>query len=509
MDDDLHLGFSALQLSDFPSAKIKVEQFMSDWLVSEGAEILDCLKNNRGNINGSTIATNKLEDRFAQAALASHSGLPRSPTKKSPKKRTQSEMQTTVAGTNISPSSTSSSNRQISPSSGGVGASVYSFDNVVMDEDTSEHLSGRRRNNVDTLPKFYVRGRSDRAYSRRIDEDALVNRLPEIEAFFQAFPMGAPVEKFVHITKKLVGIPSFFNFPLCRRIIELYGNGEGNAIAKPVYKSTQKRQTQGVIVTLKAFLLFWQNEVEPYNRIERFFRVIKQPNSEFIVKDDFAPFIQELLHFHPGLDFLEAHEEFQRKYALTVVTRIFYKVNTSRTGKISLREAKHSNLFNEFMHVDEETDINLIREYFSYEHFYVLYCRFFELDSDKDAKITKEDLMKYGDRALSQEIVDRVFKVGSRAFSDGMEGGFESSGMSYPDFVMFMLAEEDRSSVPALRYWYVFCSLSLVMILIVDVFICLYVCPGSRVVIWMATDSSLRKKCGIFIERSYNESLDW
>lgn len=80
----------------------------------------------------------------------------------------------------------------------------------------------------------------------------------------------------------------------------------------------------------------------------------------------------------------------------------------ANTGKLSLRELKHSNLFQEFMHVDEETDINLIREYFSYEHFYVLYCRFFELDADKDAKIGKEDLMKYADRALSQEIVDRL-----------------------------------------------------------------------------------------------------
>jgi hypothetical protein len=100
--------------------------------------------------------------------------------------------------------------------------------------------------------------------------------------------------------------------------------------------------------------------------LERFFRAIKQPDSECIYKDDFVPFIQvnlsslylflifllqyvymdscffclnkvhivsyhctivievniiifvqELLHFHPGLDFLDNHEEFQRKYALT------------------------------------------------------------------------------------------------------------------------------------------------------------------------------------------------
>lgn len=141
--------------------------------------------------------------------------------------------------------------------------------------------------------------------------------------------------------------------------------------------------------------------------MERFFRVIKRHDAEYIYKDDFIPFLQELLHFHPGLDFLEAHEEFQRKYALTVITRIFYTVNTSRSGKLSLREVRASNLFNACMHVDEETDINRVVEYFSYEHFYVLYCKFFELDMDKDSKLTKADLVKYGEHSLSDAIVDR------------------------------------------------------------------------------------------------------
>ena len=69
-------------------------------------------------------------------------------------------------------------------------------------------------------------------------------------------------------------------------------------------------------------------------------------------------YIQELLHFHPGLDFLQQHEEFQRKYALTVITRIFYRTDRSRTGRISLRELRMSNLMTEFMHVDEETGNN-------------------------------------------------------------------------------------------------------------------------------------------------------
>ena len=406
--EELHMGLSSLQLSDFPSAKIKIEQYFADWLASEGEEIVEGLAN---HINTGRRLDLDRSHLHKQSHSHPESGIiggpPRSPNKKSPKKRSQSEMQSN----NPSSSNLVGSGKD----SWGTTSSIYTFDKVnsalpsaTLDTRDNSHgetsfSSSRRRSNFDTIPKFFVKGRPS-VY--RIEEDQLVNRLAEIEAFFQPYPAGVPVEKFVHMTKKLIGIPSFFNLPLCRRIIDLYGNGE-SAVAKPIHKGTAKRQTQGVIVTLKAFVQFWKAEVEPFSRIERFFRVIKQPIANYILKDDFAPFIQELLHFHPGLDFLDAHEEFQRKYALTVVTRIFFKVNTSRSGKISLRELKFSNLFHEFMHVDEETDINLIREYFSYEHFYVLYCRFFELDADKDAKITAEDLLRYNDKALSPEIVDR------------------------------------------------------------------------------------------------------
>ena len=117
-------------------------------------------------------------------------------------------------------------------------------------------------------------------------------------------------------------------------------------------------------------------------------------------------------------------------------------------------------------------DINKVTEYFSYEHFYVLYCRFFELDVNKDSKLTPDDLLKYSEHALSGAIVNRIFQLGSRAFSDGINGGFAGTGtagsgsestgdgnalgMTFPDFIYFMLSEEDKTSENSLRYWYVY-----------------------------------------------------
>jgi hypothetical protein len=52
-----------------------------------------------------------------------------------------------------------------------------------------------------------------------------------------------------------------------------------------------------------------------------------------------------------------------------------------------------------------------VTQFFSYEHFYVLFCRFYELDIDRDNRLSRENLLKYGDHALSSAIVDRIFEV--------------------------------------------------------------------------------------------------
>ena len=95
------------------------------------------------------------------------------------------------------------------------------------------------------------------------------------------------------------------------------------------------------------------------------------------------------------------HAEFQEKYAVTVITRIFYSVDKCHFGRITSRQVRRSDLLDAFSLVEEEEDINKVTRYFSYEHFYVLYCRFLELDHDRDYRITHEDLLKYGDRMRS------------------------------------------------------------------------------------------------------------
>jgi len=146
--------------------------------------------------------------------------------------------------------------------------------------------------------------------------------------------------------------------------------------------------------------------MEPKRRL---FNLIAQPKVKHITQNDFKPLFKHLLDTHPGLEFLQATPEFQDRYADTVVLRIFFSLDVNDDGKITWRDFKNSDLFKIFGVVADEEDINKIREYFSYEHFYVLYCRFWELDSDHDFLIDKEDFSRYEGHALSRKAVDRIF----------------------------------------------------------------------------------------------------
>ncbi|CAJ1966309.1 unnamed protein product [Cylindrotheca closterium] len=268
--------------------------------------------------------------------------------------------------------------------------------------------------------------------------DQVLHMLPDLHIVPSENVIAFPLESFVRITRELCRFPSFFNAPLYQRILNLW-NAENPS------------ENQASIVTLDILEWFWKTEMEPFDSPERFFRLVKQPCQDCILRDDFLPFIKALLNDHPGLEFLSNHAEFQEKYAVTVITRIFYSINKCHSGRITSRQIRRSDIMEAFSRVDEEEDINKVTRYFSYEHFYVLYCRFWELDHDRDYRITREDLLKYGDHSLSHMIVDRIFDAAPRPFENDRSN---NEFLSYEDFIFFMLSEEDKANEVSVRYWF-------------------------------------------------------
>lgn len=87
-----------------------------------------------------------------------------------------------------------------------------------------------------------------------------------------------------------------------------------------------------------------------------------------------------------------------------MIARIYYCVNRSWSGRISLAELRRSNLLTVMKLLEDEDDINAITQYFSYEHFYVIYCKFWELDRDHDLFIDRHDLARHSDHGQSHEM---------------------------------------------------------------------------------------------------------
>ena len=142
---------------------------------------------------------------------------------------------------------------------------------------------------------------------------------------------------------------------------------------------------------------FHRENFQGKDEFKKFFNFIKNSNSteQVVTRTDFMPFMKALLEYHPGLEFLKAHPDFQEKYSETVILRIFYKCDLNDDGKLTFREFRKSNIIQILRKVCEEADINKIRDYFSYEHFYVLYCIFWDLDGNEhDFLLDKEDFSK-------------------------------------------------------------------------------------------------------------------
>ncbi|CAN0890229.1 Probable serine/threonine protein phosphatase 2A regulatory subunit B''gamma [Linum grandiflorum] len=274
----------------------------------------------------------------------------------------------------------------------------------------------------EVIPQFYFKN------GRLPPEETRQQCLIRIDEQFHGHDNGLQQNEFQSVTKDICKLPSFFSSLLFRRI-------DVNSVG---------------MVTRDQFVEYWvKGNFLTMDLATQIYTVLKQPDSEYLTQEDFRPVLREILATHPGLEFLQSTPEFQERYAETVIYRIFHYVNRSGTGHLTLKELKRSNLIAAMHQVDEEEDINKVLRYFSYEHFYVIYCKFWELDTDHDFFIDRENLNRYGNHALTYRIVDRVFSQVARKFRSKVEGK-----MGYEDFVYFILSEEDKSSEPGVEFWF-------------------------------------------------------
>ena len=271
-------------------------------------------------------------------------------------------------------------------------------------------------------------------------------------------------ETFSSLVREFIGIPSYFGPLIIKRATDMCSSNVDDVPTSSV-SSTKSANTTEMKdfedleeledmnqIKRDDFLHFWKTTLSKYNdETEMIYNILKnrKQKGDFVSQNDFRLVIRALLDTHPGLEFLKHTAEFQDRYLETVIYRIFYTVNKEWNGRMTLRELKKSELVSAFKQCEVEEDINKVLRFFSYEHFYVIYCKFWELDTDHDFLIDRDDLLRYGNHALTYKIVDRVLSESVKPFTSGVPGK-----MGYEDFVWFVLSEEYKSHDLSIKYWF-------------------------------------------------------
>lgn len=279
------------------------------------------------------------------------------------------------------------------------------------------------------IPRFYFPG------GKPIPITQMETTVSKITAAFQSLPNYRALRAQFHIITKACDLPLYWKVPLF-----LAANGE-----------------QKGYVEMNAFLEFWKElSATHHDAASKFVRIITRGVRNHIFPEDLIPLVQDVVETHPGLTFLKEATEFHSRYVHTVIARIFYCVNRSWSGRISIAELRRSNLLSVIAILEHEEDINQVTAYFSYEHFYVIYCKFWELDRDHDLFIDKMDLTRHNDHALSTRMIERIFSGavtrGSRVKNSNVQQPEDK--MSYTEFVWFLLSEEDKTHPTAIEYWF-------------------------------------------------------
>ncbi|XP_054887527.1 serine/threonine-protein phosphatase 2A regulatory subunit B'' subunit beta isoform X2 [Poeciliopsis prolifica] len=397
-----------------PVLKVKVDELFLNWLSDPGTQsvlkdFLDLIKSGEySGLSGGHAQDKKSLSFNENNNVASQKNL----SEKKP------------LGTNSSPApnstlpSRSSSNARVTGPNGRVLRRSVSTKKaqVRTEEPVTTALS-------ENIPKFYFpQGRPQ----ANLNIDGLISK---IEKIFSQFPNERATIEDMGLVAKACECPLYWKMPL---FCSAGGDRTG-------------------FVSVHKFVAMWRKTLQTcHDDASKFVHLLAKPGCNYLEQDDFIPFLQDVVNSHAGLAFLKEAPDFHSRYITTVIQRIFYNVNRSWTGKITFSELRKSNFLQNVALLEQEEDVNQLTEYFSYEHFYVIYCKFWELDSDHDLYIDQKDLVRHNDQAISQKLIERIFSGtvtrDRRVYKEGR--------LSYADFVWFLISEEDKKTDTSIEYWF-------------------------------------------------------
>ncbi|XP_045068058.1 serine/threonine-protein phosphatase 2A regulatory subunit B'' subunit beta isoform X1 [Coregonus clupeaformis] len=275
----------------------------------------------------------------------------------------------------------------------------------------------------ESIPKFYFpRGRP----KANLNIDGLIAK---IEKIFSQFPNERATIEDMGQVAKACECPLYWKAPL-------FNSAGGDRTG---------------FVSVHKFVAMWRKMLQTcHDDVSKFVHLLAKPGCNYLEQEDFIPFLQDVVNSHTGLAFLKEASDFHSRYITTVAQRIFYNVNRSWSGRISCSELRKSSFLQNVALLEQEEDVNQLTEFFSYEHFYVIYCKFWELDTDHDLYIDQRDLARHNDQAISHKMIERIFS-GTVTRDRHLR---KDGRLSYADFVWFLISEEDKKTDTSIEYWF-------------------------------------------------------
>ncbi|OHT02233.1 phosphoprotein phosphatase [Tritrichomonas foetus] len=200
---------------------------------------------------------------------------------------------------------------------------------------------------------------------------------------------------------------------------------------------------------------FWNKNILGRDYNERFFNfIIGNDDRDFIFPSDLIPFVKAIVKTHNSLKFLKEEELFQEKFIDFIIARCFYIMDDELRGTVGLYQFRKVDLASMFYKAERMTDVNDSQHAFNYQHFYVTFCKFWDLDSDGDGYLNKEELLKFNDSGITPIVIERYFQAGFYPRSSNRKKLIDFISFSY-----LLMSSEDKTNLTSINFWYKLCDL--------------------------------------------------
>lgn len=169
----------------------------------------------------------------------------------------------------------------------------------------------------------------------------------------------------------------------------------------------------------------------------------------------FGPVLSEIISRHKALQFLAKDEVFKGLYIETVTSRIFYELDVLDLRRLRYKDFKNTRLVDILTNMRGEESFDDLVDYFNYQHFYVLYSRFVELDVDEDQSLTLDEFRRHDLGSITESALARIWDCSVRGKRELFQEELNPDrNMSYHDFIYFYISDEDKTTERSIRYWF-------------------------------------------------------